>query len=436
LADELSDLPRIPLQQFPAVACTNQLLVQYHQAKIPFNCGIGDLLPAEQVLTIGNFSAMGLTRSSLWQIANVNNIDLSAIGVDRLQDFYALITPNKLLSDRFGGFYHQQTLSELPLVTEALLQKIANKIQLNEITDLKPLNDLIQQANGYTRGVTNWFSNGQWLTEQFRQKLAALSLNDLVTALPDFGNFSVANVPIDILQSMTVSQALPALVNQSIGNIAGVESLLVGDLGAIGLPNLSMSQMPNPIALATGINFGRFDFPLSNDEKNPERQLAGGVPNSDYQLRKQNCSDKCKYAEIAAPGTAYHGAAWVDGNEHWVQDGFGLVCWAWPGGCKGPAGNHPFGHSVRLLLTNIESSTGTAQVSLTFPICWDVMFVGTTCTPAIFPVASGIPLYTIREGSWLPFVVPVNYSDQTNSSLPPTSPDRPIPKLVALHSQL
>jgi hypothetical protein len=84
-----------------------------------------------------------------------------------------------------------------------------------------------------------------------------------------------------------------------------------------------------------------------------------------------------------------------------------------------------------LLLTNIDASAGTAQVAFTLPICWDAWFIGTTCTPAIFPIASGIPLYTIHEGDWLPFVAPINYGDRNASLSPPASPDRPIPRSIA-----
>jgi hypothetical protein len=432
LAKELINLPQIPLNQFPAIPCTTQLQTQFNQqAKIPFSCNLGELIPAEKVFAIGNFANFGLTQTSLWQLANANNINLSTIGADQLQSFYSLITPNKLLGDRFGGIYQGQTLSELPLIKEAFIQNITNKIQAGDLSQIEPLNNLLREHGIYGRGLTTLIPSDFSNAEQLRQKLANLPLGKLVSNIPAFGDFSLANLPTSVFQSFNVTEAIPNLLNQSIGSIPGVESLMVGDLDAVGLPNLSLSQMPNPLSLVGGVRFGQFDLPLSSDEQNPNRQLAGGIPEGDYQLRKQNCSDKCKFVEITSPDPTYHGAAWVDGNEHWVPDGFGLVCWAWPGGCKGPAGNHPFGRNLRLLLTNIDASAGTAQVAFTFPICWDAWFVGTTCTPAIFPIASGIPLYTIHEGDWLPFVAPINYGDRNASLSPPNSPDRPIPKSIA-----
>jgi hypothetical protein len=427
VAQELINLPTIPLEQFPAVPCTNQLLTQFNeQAKIPFSCNLGELVPPEKVLSIGNLATMGITQSSLWQLANVNNINLNNVGADQLQSFYGLITPNKLLNERFGDFYQNQVLGNIPLVQEALIQNITNKLQVGDLSQLQPLNNLLREVGG-VRGFADLQASDLLNTDQLRQKLSNLALGKVVAALPEFGGFSLANLPTNVFQSFSVTQAIPALVNQSIGRIAGVESLMIGDFSAVGVPKLSLSQLPDPIALVSGVNIGVFDLPLSGDEKDLGRQISGGIPNDDYRLRKQDCSDKCKFAEISAPNTSYHGSTWVDGNEHWVPDGFGLVCWAWPGGCKGPAGNNPFGSKMRLLLTNIDASAGTAQVSFTFPVCWNVSFVGidfgTTCTPSIFPIPSGIPIYTIHEGQGIPFVPPVNYGDRS-AKVSPTSPDR------------
>jgi hypothetical protein len=419
VAKELINLPQLPLNQFPAIPCTSQLQTQFtQQAKISFGCNIGELLPAEKVLAVGSFSSLGLTQSNLAQIANVNSINLQQVGADQLQSLYSLITPNKLLGDKFNNIIQNKLLGDLPLVKEALIQNITSKIQLGDLTQLQPLNNLLQQANGYADLLN---------PEKLQQQLTTLALDQVVAVLPDFGNFSLGGLSLDTLKNFNVSDAIPGLANQALSSIPGVESLMVGDLSAVGLPNLSLSQFPNPLSFAAGINFGQFDLPLSKDERDPGRQISGGLPEADYQLRKQKCSDKCKFAEISSPNPTYHGAAWMDGGEHWVPDGFGFVCWGWPGGCKGPAGNHPFGKTMRLLLTNIDASAGTAQLSFTFPICWEEF---STCTPAVFPIPSGFPLYTVHEGDWLPFVAPVNYGNQNANWSPPHSPDKPISRSI------
>jgi hypothetical protein len=420
VAKELINLPQLPLNQFPGIPCTSQLQTQFtQQAKISFSCNIGEMLPAERVLPIGSFSGLGLTKSNLAQIAGVNNINLQQVGADQLQSLYNLITPNKLLGNQLNNLVQNRLLGDLPLVKEALIQDITNKIQLGNLAQLQPLNNLLQQANGYADLLN---------PEKLQQQLTNIALDQVVAVLPDFGNFSLGGLSLDTLKNFNINDAIPGLANQVLSSIPGAESLMVGDLSAIGLPNLSLSQFPNPLSFVAGINFGKFDLPLSNDERDPGRQLSGGLPEADYQLRKQNCSDKCKFAEIASPNPAYHGAAWMDGGEHWVPDGFGLVCWFTPGACKGPAGNHPFGKTMRLLLTNIDASAGTAQVSFTFPICWEEF---ATCTPAIFPIPSGFPLYTVHEGDWLPFVAPVNYGNQNANWSPPSSPNKPISRSIA-----
>jgi hypothetical protein len=406
LARELIDLPQTPLNQFPAVLCTDQLKNQFNQqAQVPFDCNIGELLPSAKVLAIGNFANMGVTQLSLANIATASNIDLQNIRADQLRKFYSLITPNKLLSDRFSNFYQNQVLAKIPLVREAFIQKLLTEI--GETDQFKSLNESLQQA-----------SDGEFIDltpsdftdlDKLRQKLAGVALGELVRALPEFGDFSLANLPTTTFQSFSVAEALPDLVDQMIGDVAGVESLMVDVFDAVGLPNYSMSQLPIPVGFLPSVNFGRFDFPLSKDEKDPGQQLSGGISHGDSQLRQQACGNNCKFAEISVPNTGFHGAAWVDGAEHWVADGFGVVCGVWPGGCNGPAGNNPYGPGLRLLLTNIDAKSGSAQVSFTMPICWDILFQGKTCTPSIFPIPTGVPLYTIHEGDLIPFVPPTNY---------------------------
>jgi hypothetical protein len=146
LAPELINLPNIPFNKYPSVPCTQELQQQFNQqAQIPLSCNIGSFVPAEKLLTVGNFSSFGLTQTSLQEIAKTNGVDLNKIGADQLQKFYGLITPNKLLSDRFGDIYQNQILGKIPLVQEALVQTITDKIKIGDIASLQPLNNLLQQ---------------------------------------------------------------------------------------------------------------------------------------------------------------------------------------------------------------------------------------------------------------------------------------------------
>jgi hypothetical protein len=389
-----------PFNRLPGIPCTDQLKQQVNrQPPGNFDCQVGTTVSPDKLLLTGNFNSLGLHRTSMEAIAKMNGIDLNQVDAGKLQKFYALITPAKLLGNRFNGFYQNQSLGSMPLVQEALVQYLAQQSQVVNSSQMQSLNTLIRNAGG----IGN-FANGSLNTEQFRQQIAQLPLSRVVAAIPGFGNYSVGNVPPQTLKSFTVGNAIPGIIRQPLTIIPGSELLKLDDLAAIGLPGLSIKKFPNPLNLLPGAKAGRFDLPLGADE-NPRsyqgRQVSGGYPGKDF--RKQDCSNTCKFVEISAPGTSYHGAIWIDG-ENWVPDGYSYACLPW--GCKGPAGSHPFGADMRFLLTNINASKGTAVVSVSFRAC---DYFQTTCTPAVFPIPSGLPYATLKEGSTLRFILPINY---------------------------
>jgi hypothetical protein len=401
IASEFLNFTQVPFNQFPKITCPAP-----QQSPVPLNCTPGSPVAADKLLLVGNFTNFGFTKTSLQSIANVNNLNLNQVGADNLLKFYGLITPNMLLGDKSGGVYRNQKLDEMPLVKDALFQNVMTQYNLGNSQPLQQLQALLFKNSGGTFGT----GNADFLkSPAVSAKLGQLELSKVVAALPEFGNFSFSKLPKDTFKAYTVANAIPSLVKQPIGNVEGVESLSLWDLAAVQASYLSISQMPNPPSPAPGLRFARFDLPLGQDERDLGRQISGGIVSADGAVQKQNCSGLCKFAELnGSLDPTFNGATWVDG-ENFVPDGFGVVCGFWPGGCNGPAGNNPFGSNVRVLLTNINARAGTAQVSVTFPLCYDVWFVGRTCTPSVFPISSGIPLYTIREGDWLPFVVPRNF---------------------------
>jgi hypothetical protein len=405
IASELLDFPQTAFENFPDILCTTQLKHQYNQqALVPLECELDTLVPAEQLLLVGNLASFGLTEASLQTIAAANGFDLNDIKVDRLQRFYDLVTPAKLLdAERFNLQDIGQTLEKMPLVRDALIEHVTKQYQLGNNEPFQRLSMLLGD-----RAVWSIESLGQeWILSGIDQ----LNLEQVVAQVPNFGSFSLGQLSPTTLGNYTIANGIPGLINTPIGAIADVESLKLSDFQSIGLPKLSIAQLPRPIALLEGVTFGRFDLPLSGDERDLGRQISGGIPNGDGELRKRNCPETCTVAEVtSALDPSYSGSTWAE-SSHQVPDGFGLVCNFWPGGCHGPAGNHPFGSNVRVLLNHIDARSGTAQVAISFPLCYDVWFVGRTCTPAVFPVPSGIPLYTIREGGWLPFVIPKNYGE-------------------------
>jgi hypothetical protein len=402
LTRTFTDFFNTPLDQLPKTLCTDKLKNQFkQQTSNSLNCNNGNLVTADRLLMLGNFTDLGLTKTSLQELARVNGLDLNKISADKLQKFYGLLTPATLLGNKFNNFYQNKSLASLPLIKEALIQDITNRVKIGDLSQLQPLNNLIRQAGG----IPSFQINNVINVDQLRQQISNLVLSKVVAAIPKFGSFSLANLPKSVLQSYSVAAALPDLVRQPLDLVPNIGTLTVNALKAAGLNKLSMFQLPRRVALVAGVQLGKFDLPLSSDERDLGRQISGGLPGDI--LIKQNCRSTCKVAEISSVNPSYNGSTWADGGEHWVPDGFGPLCAVWPGGCRGPAGNHPFGNDFRVLLTNINASAGTAQVSVTFRFCTDFHI---SCSPSVFPIPSGLPIATIREGTSLPFIVPQNYS--------------------------
>jgi hypothetical protein len=396
LPADLNSFFNTPLNQLPKTLCTNQLKTQLAQQQIPLDCQTGSSISADKLIPIGSLTS--ISQTSLQELAQVNGIDLNKIGADKLQQFYSLISPATLLGQQFNNFYQNQPLANLPLLQSALTQNLLQQVNLGNLQPLQSLNNLIQNAGGIGSLVPSDLLNPQKVVQQ----VANIALDKIVSAIPSFGDYSLGNIPIQNLQSFSIANALPALVKQPLSVVPGVSQLMASDLKAVGVNKIAISQLPKPLAYAAGIQLGRFDLPLGNDEKDFGRQISGGITGSGF--RKENCRNKCKFVEISAPGTSYHGAIWADA-EHYVPDGFGPVCAAVPGLCRGPAGNHPFGEEFRVLLTNINPRNGTAQRAISFRKCDDLRI---NCSPYILP-PGGFPIGTVREGDLLPFIAPGNY---------------------------
>jgi hypothetical protein len=396
LPQEFDKFFNTPFNQLPKTLCTEDLKTQLAQQSIPFNCQTDSSISIDKILPIGSLNDLGVNKASLQGIAKISGLDLNKIGADKLQKFYKLVSPSTLLGQQFNNFYQNQSLTNLPLLQSALTQDLLQQANLGNLQPLQSLNSLIQNAGGIGNLVPNDLLNPQKVIQQ----AANVALNKLVAAIPSFGNYSLGNLPN--LQSFSVANAIPALVQQPLAAIPGVNQLMTSDLKAVGLNKLAMSQLPTPLSYIGGIQLGKFDLPLDNDERDLGKQISGGITGGGF--RKENCKNKCKFAEISAIGTSYHGATWADAK-HDVPDGFGPACAVAPGLCRGPAGNHPFGEGFRVLLTNINPRKGTAQRAVSFRVCDDFRI---NCSPYILP-PGGIPIGSVREGDLLPFVPPGNY---------------------------
>jgi hypothetical protein len=423
LAPQFQQFTKVPFSQYPAITCTKELLYQYNQqAKVPLNCQVGSQVPTSKLLSIGMLSNFGLNQTSLQSIAQMNGINLNNVNVTKLGEYYSLITPNALVGKDMGGLFKNASLGSLPLVQAAFIQKLSDQVKIGNLSGLSQLN--ISPGD---------FGNISGLS----QKLSQLPLSTALANIPSFGNYSLGNVPINIAQQFSVANAIPNLPTQTpIGIISGAANLTVDKLAAIGGTNLSLSQLPIPLQFAAGAGLARFDLPLGDDEKNIARTISGG---NTGKFKAESCSKDCTHAEIFVSGRSpLNGAAWVDGK-NWVPDGFGPLCTPWS--CKGPTGNEAtFNRQMRFLLTNINPSRGTGQVSFTFPMCLYYPFTSEpwTCTPAVFPIPSGIPIFPFSvseasSGLGIPFVVPSNFRYANSPNLNPQAQVPTLP-IVSTHT--
>ncbi len=200
---------------------------------------------------------------------------------------------------------------------------------------------------------------------------------------------------------------IPGLNATPIRDLDSLENAFVGDFDALGLTDkLTLSAFPKPPILNDIIRMGRFDVPLGEPEHNRLRVVSGGVTKGD-KFNGETCEGggciHVELDEVGAPASSgLSGFAWMTSDQQ-VRDGYGPLCV--PFGCKGPAGNHPFGKGFRVLFSDLDEADGSVQVSISFRACRRIFFVK-TCTPYVFPTPNGIPIGRIQEKAIFPVTPP------------------------------
>lgn len=276
--------------------------------------------------------------------------------------------------------------------------------------------------------------------------LSNTTLQDLVTAIPDLGQWKVYDIPVvqDLLSTVlgdsepwdevTIQQAIEQY------GLAGVANLTLGELAlsqygltdAIpGLTEMALARLPDwqkividqipglnqiPFALfptaPSGAGFvAKLDMPYGKKEARRVNTITG----SDVEGFNVPChKNSCSYIELSGPdwlgATALHGKQWIKGgtasDAQMVSGGSGAL--ALLNGGKEPTGRHPYGRGFKVVLKRTNESKGEAEFALYFrycnefgcspyfigPIPWltnhekDIIFVG--LTPATTP-PPGIP---------------------------------------------
>lgn len=473
--DDLARLPQIPIKDFPKVTLTEDIQQQLGAigAPLPSDFKVGDTLNPQDLFKVGNFEMLDLPDVSLSAIASLTNVDLSQLAINQISGFFSNLTPEKLLNAQ-GLNLAEMRLAEVPLLKELALQTIYEKIKGGKLSELTELSTLLSadRMSGSLQEITSgifqsilgrdqvgqFFADGlpdlSQLTEgielpqglpldvplELGQLFGNATVKQISDALPDFAKTAVTGISPERLSLFNIPESIPGIDKIAIGQIADVENLSLSSFGDLNIANLSLSQMPSPMRLLPGIRTGVADISLGTPNAGDREQqririVSGGITSRNMVQNGARCEgNSCPHFEIATPSEAeFHGAAWMDAKGQRVPDGFGILCKPW--GCKGPPGNHPFGSAARVLLTNINQSTGTADVSLSFAFCRRIPFVGRSCTPWIFPTPSGIPIGKIREKSLIAFVPPGKYvaGDVSDGVIAP--PDVPEPEQVAFTPQ-
>lgn len=379
IVDTLKQLSQIPLKNYPTVILTPELQRQFAVAGTPLPGGarIGQEIRPEDIFRIGNFEPFGLGDASLEQLAQLTGKSLERLRLAPFSQFLEQVTLEKLLKPDVLPQLSEKSIAQVPALA-ALLDN-AEQLGLSSLSSISP----------------------------------NTKVGQLVQAVPAIQRINFAQIPPQRLEQIGIADAIPGLTGVALGKIDGVEALPLRSLAALDISSLSLGQMPKPMRLVSNVQFGVADVALGEPgsgerEQQRLRVISGGIPTQDKQFTGVRCSsNSCPHFEFALPGGgAENGAAWMDGKTP-VPDGFGPLCK--PFGCKGPAGNHPFGSGVRIQLREIDQARGTAQVSLSFAYCRHIPFVGKSCTPWIFPIPSGIPIGTIREQTLLPFAPPQRF---------------------------
>lgn len=299
--------------------------------------------------------------------------------------------------------------------------------------------------------------------------LSDMTLPDLVTAIPDLGQWKVYDIPIvqDLLgtvlgdsgpwDEVTIQQAIEQYDFANVANLSfdrldlsqyGLVDAIPGliDAALARFPawqKLVINQIPGlsqvPFALFPSIPSGagfvdRFDMPYGKKEARRINTITG----SDVEGFNVPCNkNSCSYIELSGSpwlgAQALHGKQWIKGgtasDAQMVRGGSGAL--ALVNGGKEPTGRHPYGRGFKVVLKRTNESKGEGEFALYFrycnlygctpyfigPIPWftnhekDIIFVG--LTPSAVP-PPGVPSPPITPPPEIPGT--------------PVDPAQPIPK--------
>ena len=323
--------------------------------------------PISDIVSLGDIGQSFYAQAfSLSDIANITGIDAGGVS---LSDF-SLIQNQSLSSISALAGLDNFRLEEVPA-----LQEIFNS------SVLPGLEAIAGQSGDLPLGIVD----PQAFIEETLADYGQQAIGELIR-MPDqfsglsFGDISLGDAPDDILKDFSIAD-IPGLDKAAIGNFKGWEDLAISDVP--GLDQVPFGDFPNPIAAITGGIGGTHDVTYGTKE-HTETETKYAITGSDQEGFSVQCAqDKgCMYLELAGSGKM-HGAQWIAGGsgegQQMVKGGSGLL--AVVNGGQEPTGRVPFGDVFKIVLTDVDESSGTGSFALYMRYCQRSMFVNLGCTP-------------------------------------------------------
>ncbi|EHJ09869.1 hypothetical protein CWATWH0003_5373 [Crocosphaera watsonii WH 0003] len=305
----------------------------------------------------------GQTLDNIIQLGDISE----GFGVDTftLNDIKSLVNLDfDQLSLKDFGIVQFQTIG-------SLFKAIPN-LQDQKIKTIPPLRDLIKvsQCGGKSQGCNLLNYSLKEITKD--SQLASLPLNQLSLEQYKFSD-------------------IPGLSDTDLKEFKQWQQVFLSEIP--GLNQVPFSKFPNSLSInGLGLGFAQIDIAFSQAEYQALKSISGS-----YQEGfNKSCTGGCSHIELGG-NPLMLGQQWVSGNSQKVKGGYGILGLLFAG--LEPTGRHPFGKVFKVVIGDIDETTGTVQIDLYFRVC-KKGFINLGCSPyGIGP----IPFITFKEKDWLFF---------------------------------
>ena len=157
------------------------------------------------------------------------------------------------------------------------------------------------------------------------------------------------------------------------------------------MASVPFDQMPNPLSFTGAI--GQIDIVFGPAETQRQQTVSGSYAKG-FQVP---CEQDCGHIELTGL-PELQGKQWISGQFQSVEGGEGVLAAA--NGGQEPTGRHPFGEAFKVVVWDVDESSGTVSTAMFFRMCqrggWFAPDLG--CTPYFI---GPVPFLTYRETEFL-----------------------------------